>query len=571
MYEVSNEYMEAVRIGVQKSHIRGMIGSTAFSEGDIRRGTLSIYNQSSASSDVTLGSVYIGTLECTLLYSLNIPQLQGQYITVESGIEIDDKGTTEYVPAPSGRYKIDSAQRTKYGINITAYDDMQLFDKRFSVTDLTPATPFVLLQYVCNQCGVQLGMSNLSGFPNANRTLKLYPDHDIETYRDLLYWIAQTVGAFATMDRQGKLVLRKHSGNAVDTIDSNNRYNSSSFGHFHTKYTGLSVVDLEQEKTKYYGAAVDDGTVINLGSNPFLQTADQEAMVREILAEVQNIQYVPFETQIKAGLHYDLGDVLQNINGIAGNNSLCCVMSYEYNHGRSYTLEGYGADPMLATGRSKSDKNIAGLLNKVKSEEFIIHSYVNADEIEIEDQSTATIVDIAYGTNKSTTISFYAEIQLEVETIEDETLGFQDAVAKVTYIDRGESFTCQPTFTYLDGDYVLHLIQKFDVDAGMIGIFSVMLTADGGNFTIPAGCGKAWLEGTGLVTEEEWDGILRMSDFWTSPALLEDIGVQSYGDGIQSGMYIPIGGSFDETMEDTLLGNDIDVYNYVESMEVEDE
>lgn len=565
MYAVSDEYMDAARLGVQKSHIRGSIGRINFTERNVRRGSLSIYNQSSGSSDITLGSVYVGVLECTF-FGIDIPQWQGQYVTIEAGLEIDDEGTVEYVPAPSGRYRIDKANRTRYGVVVTAYDDMQKLDKSFGITDLSPAQPFELLQFACGQCGVTLGMRSLSGFPNANRTLKLYPDHDIETYRDLVYWIAQTLGGFATIDRNGRLVIRRYSGSVVDTIGSTHRRNDSEFSNFSTKYTGISVVNIEEEKTKYYGAAVDNGTVINLGSNPFMQTNDQESMAREILEEVGHIQYVPFRTSLKAGMQYDLGDVILNQNGLAGN-STCCIMSYEYEYGKGYTLEGYGADPMLATGKSKSDKNIAALMNKVKSEQFTVHSYVNSDDIEINDSASVTIVDIAYGTAKDTTISFYAEIQLNVECVEDTENGIYDAEAVITYQNMGEPFVVRPTNTYLDGKHVLHLIQKFDVDTGQIGVFSVILTAAGGNFEILAGECKAWLEGTGLVTEEQWDGILRLSDFWTAVNLPEDISISNYADAIRYTDYIPVGGAFVETMSDVILLADIEIGTYTDNVE----
>ena len=134
--------------------------------------------------------------------------------------------------------------------------------------------------------------------------------------------------------------------------------------------------------------------------------------------------------------------------------------------------------------------------------------------------------------------------------------------ASVTYNNNGENLPCEPSETYLDGSHILHLIQKIQVEANTIGQLTVSLTATGGNFIIPAGACKAWLEGTGLVAEEQWDGILRMSDFWTAVSIPEDIATSNYTDIVTYANYIPVGGSFAELTPTVLLPEDIGISSY---------
>ena len=59
--------------------------------------------------------------------------------------------------------------------------------------------------------------AEVDALPNGTESLSLYTENDIETWQDFIFWVAQATGTFATMDRQGKLVLRKyeHSGSKI--------------------------------------------------------------------------------------------------------------------------------------------------------------------------------------------------------------------------------------------------------------------------------------------------------------------------------------------------------------------
>jgi hypothetical protein len=64
--------------------------------------------------------------------------------------------------------------------------------------------------------------------------------NDVETWRDLVSWLAQTIGCFATADREGNIVFRSFNQTVVDTIDDAHRFTGGSFSDYVTRYTGLS-------------------------------------------------------------------------------------------------------------------------------------------------------------------------------------------------------------------------------------------------------------------------------------------------------------------------------------------
>ncbi|MBR4760303.1 MAG: hypothetical protein IK078_09185, partial [Lachnospiraceae bacterium] len=86
-----------------------------------------------------------------------------------------------------------------------------------------------IISQLCTDSGVILGMTQaqIEALPNGDRTgINVYGStgkksefaNDITTNRDLLFWVAQTLGCFATIDRAGQLVFRQYTQNVVDVI-----------------------------------------------------------------------------------------------------------------------------------------------------------------------------------------------------------------------------------------------------------------------------------------------------------------------------------------------------------------
>ena len=287
MYSVSEKYREAMKRPVQRHRIKGTVGRASFTESDILSGSFSITGQCSDASMVQIGQVYTSELKITLLRRASLARytLMNAEIAPHFGLRLED-GEYEYIPL--GVFTISKANWGASGVDITAYDNMSRFDRDFSAESLS-GTPYELLTLACTSCGLELGMmpSEFERFANGRRTLTLYSENDIQTWRDVVSWVAQTCACNAFADRDGRIVLRAYGQVAVDTIDTEHRFTGSTFGDYETRYTGISVVDLKEEKTNYYSEEEDDGLTYNLGSNPFMQDAvdgSVEEMCREILA-----------------------------------------------------------------------------------------------------------------------------------------------------------------------------------------------------------------------------------------------------------------------------------------------
>lgn len=519
MYQVSDAYLKQTKEKVQTFQLTGTVNKIAFTNHDILSGSFTITNQCSEQNDVKIGSVYIGELKCTFKPDLQVPDWTNAQIVVSEGLLIGDK----WEDVPLGIYTVSEANDTEYGIDITAYDNMTHFNRSCSV-DITIGTPYELLTLACTTCEAELGMTQaeVDALPNGTESLSLYTENDIETWQDFIFWVAQATGTFATMDRQGKLVLRKYEQTVVDTLTNHDRFTGSKFSKFETRYSGLSCVNMADDTTSYYGSNPDNYLTYNLGSNPFLQygvDSYKEQIRRAVLTALLQIDYVPFETSCLCGAMYDLGDIIRCTDGIAPG-KLGCVMMYDYTFNGGYKITGFGSDPALATAKSKTDKNLEGLRNNVSTNEILFFNYENASAIQIGDGESKAIIDIRFTSSVSIGVLFQAEILLEATATEADVIGtIEYTLNDVTIIGYN------PTETWKNGKHILSLMYMLMIEGNSINRWLVKLNIAGGSIAIAQGAVRAVIYGQGLVGTVEWDGFITVEEKLTQIAVLDSLTV----------------------------------------------
>lgn len=520
MYQVSEEYLKQTKRKVQTFRLTGTVNKIAFTNHDILSGSFTITNQCSEQNDVKIGSVYIGELKCTFKPDLQVPDWTNAQIIVSEGLLIDG---TAWEDVPLGVYTVSEANDTEYGVDITAYDNMARFNRSCSV-DITIGTPYELLTLACTTCEAELGMTQaeVDALPNGTESLSLYTENDIETWQDFVFWVAQATGTIATMDREGKLVLRSYTQNVVDTLTNHNRFTGSKFSKFETRYSGLSCVNMADDTTSYYGSDPDNYLTYNLGSNPFLQygvDSYKEQIRRAVLTALLQIDYVPFETSCLCGAMYDLGDIIRCTDGIAPG-KLGCVMMYDYTFNGGYKITGFGSDPALATAKSKTDKNLEGLRNNVSTNEILFFNYENASAIQIGDGESKAIIDIRFTSSVSIGVLFQAEILLEATATEADVIGtIEYTLNEVTIIGYN------PTETWKNGKHILSLMYMLMIEENSINRWLVKLNITGGSIAIAQGVVRAVIYGKGLVGTVEWDGFITLEEKLTQIALKDAIEV----------------------------------------------
>ena len=478
-------------------------------------GSLTISNQCSEGSDISLGSAYIGELDVTLLPSavsaITRQAMQGAKVTAY----IDYADMTIQM----GVYTVDEAEWSASGVALTCYDNMSKLTGAYTGGELN-GKAYNLLDYACTVCGVTFGMTSaqVATFPNANEQIQVYGDADITEWRDFVGWVAQTLCAFATIDGYGNLVIRKYGYTSVDTLDSERRSDGSKFSAFATRYSGLSYVNIDDQTSVYIGLTPDDALTMNLGQNPFLQyglTAKKTRIAKAILNELAKGAWVPFEVELPyIPPVYELGDCITYTERFAGTSSVCCVMGYEWTSHKGLRLVGYGSDPALATGNSKTDKELSGLLSRVSKDTVQYYPFVNVIGYTI--GTNVAVLAINYASTQDGVVEFHCNIDLESVgsvTTTTNTKTYHRTQLRVQYELNGEILEGEPLDSYTDGWHVLHLFRPLATSEGQSNELRVILTATDGVINIGVGGIRAMVSGRCLAANDvEWRGTQNFFD-----------------------------------------------------------
>lgn len=416
MYGVSDAYKTAMHQAVQKFRLTGTVGTTDFTDENILAGSFSITNQCCGNNEVQIGQVYVGELDATFL---NLPltrySLKRMKITPSFGLMLEDGS---YEDVPLGVFNISEASWTMSGLVVKAYDNMFLLDKKCN-TRQTTGTAYEMALLATEACGLTLGTTEAEfrTFANGTETFSLYAESDIETWRDFISWVAQTVGCNAMAGRDGSIIFRSYGQTVVDTLDEEHRFEGASFSDFETKYTGLSCVNLADQTTKYYHVENDGALVYNLGTNPLMQYGVDETkdtLRTNVLTALQQIDYVPFKVTLIGNPAYDLMDVFSFSGGIADKNKLFCMTKYNFKYNGGYEMEGVGENPALASAKSKTDKNISGLLAQVEQGRLGITTFTNASAYDL-GETAVKVISIQFATSEANHMLFFAQIVVDVK------------------------------------------------------------------------------------------------------------------------------------------------------------
>ena len=278
MYPVSEAFLQAVQENTRRYYWTGMITTKSgmqysFANQDIVKGSGYITAQCCGSTEIELGTVYAAEMGITLFSQIDRYTLEDAKVELFYHLRIAD-GTYEEVPM--GVFEVSEANRTAHCLELKAYDYMLRFEKSFNGFE-TIGNAYGFLELCCKACNVELAQTQaeIEAMPNGAEILSIYPENDIETYRDVLFFVAQVLGGFFCINREGKLELRKYGTTPVMEIQSKHRF-SSSFSDFITRYTAVSSTNLRTQTAEYYALETDDGLTMNLGINPLLQFGLEE-------------------------------------------------------------------------------------------------------------------------------------------------------------------------------------------------------------------------------------------------------------------------------------------------------
>lgn len=579
MYPVSEAFLSAVQENTRRYYWTGKITTKTgvvheFSEKEIVKGSGYISAQCCGSTEMELGTVYASEMGITLFLNVDRYTLEDALVELFYHLELDD-GSWEEVPM--GIFEISEANRKIKCLEIKAYDYMLRFDEAFNGFEMI-GNAYDFMELCSKACRVELAQTReeIEAMPNGAEVLSVYTENDIETYRDMLFYVGQVLGGFFCINRFGKLELRKYGAEPVMEIGSRHRF-TSSFSDFITRYTAVSSTNLKTEMSEYYALEPDDGLTMNLGTNPLLQFGVDETrkeLCTNILNDLAVINYVPFDSETIGNPALDLGDVLKFSGGHADGAKLSAVMSMQIKIGGKQTLKGVGKNPRLARAKSKNDKNISGLLNQIEENKTAgkigIHTFTNASAFSVSDTDTK-IISIEFATSEEVMAQFFGSVIVDVKADPVEksvtaktslVIPAVDVTAVVTQTEgeETEEGTTEegtepdvigntkeqtielevPVAWNEDGMVVAHFIFEFNdvvidihqpeetwhsgrhtimlyypidhVVANYRNIFNVYMRMEGGTGNVETGNCLATITGQSMGAGEAWDGEIRIEE-----------------------------------------------------------
>ena len=369
MYAASAQYINAIKTDTVEIGWKGTINTVGgntytFNKDDIVPGSGSITRMISNQS-LKLGTVFSSNLSTELILpSVSRYELFGATVKISNTVA----GALDEIPM--GKFTVIDAKQSADHISITASDDMLKFaDVNFSAAvNNMVLSPYQWLITMCAACGVVLGMTlaQVQALPNGRRNTGFADSVvDVKNWRDVLSYLAIYLASYAYIGRDGKLYLGQYKASSDDTISENFRY-SSGLSDFRTTYDGLYAIYKNDGVQEYVSNSNSGGLVLNIGTNPFLQFANQtnrQQALQEIIDAWDGIYYVPYQSEMGIIPILDPGDVLTFTGNQADVYDYGVVTKIVYNldtKGRM-TVVCTGDNPLLATAQDRFTKTVEGL------------------------------------------------------------------------------------------------------------------------------------------------------------------------------------------------------------------
>lgn len=555
MYPVSTEYLEAIQSRSVETRWYGSIRTQMgmlydFDMASIVEGSGKVTRQICAGSDIEIGT----TCSSQFDISLRMANLD-RYALFDSEIKLFFQllTSTGWETVPLGVFYVtEPPTRTLDVITLHSYDAMQKFDKPFGLH--LQGSPYYLLSYACNACGVELGMTQdeIENLTNGNIDTYTYDDVQIYTFRDLVGFIASYLCSVAYIGVDGRLFLKQYRMDPVRTITESCRfdYKPQDYEAYYTVLKAFFAVSEELETV----ALSRTGLTYELGTNPLIQfNADEVrlAVLNNILTTLATAVYTPFEATVPCDPSLMVGDVLNFTGNHAVDGKLSVITKQVIGINKKMAISCAGSDPKLNV-QTAMEKQLATVARGSDKDGMYYYDFANAETIHVDDGEQARVILINYVTKKETHVDFHAELKCLVETAESydvatDTYTEYDGVIYVTYRSGGaEVVEYYPINTFFDGIHLLHLVYTWWASANILSTFEVFLRCEGCSLTIEQGASRGYIAGVGLVGDGAWDGAVHIYENFTP--LDFSIIRRGFEDDVESSFRTPLAPAASESM-----------------------
>lgn len=190
--------------------------------------------------------------------------------------------------------KLDRNNKTT---TLKAIDKMAFLNDKYSSTLLYPTLGRNIVQEIANSCNLRVNNNlNITNLPSFSKKLEKV------TYREMLGYLAQTVGAFVIFNNNGELEFRKLNRTQKQISKGSYLLKGLEVDEVEYRINGISVSLNNQEKT-ILAVGSPLGTQVKL-TNPLMT----QGWLNSILSEYSRLRFNPFKLNWRGDPFVEVGD-----------------------------------------------------------------------------------------------------------------------------------------------------------------------------------------------------------------------------------------------------------------------
>ena len=471
---------------------------------DILRQSVSKNSRATNNDTFSLGTCYASSFNFSAFKDMDT-EVEGNYITITPTVYYKLPGNQEE-RIDLGVFRCDNPVNYAKTTAYECYDLMLAMDKR--IESRFSGTPFNVLAFMCEKCGVVLGNTSqqISMMANASQTLVIDPN-SIRNYRDALSYVSIILGGFAVFKSDGKLYVQQFHSTSDFTLIKKRR-TSSSFAGYKTMFRGVKCRFLAEQNYypyEYVDEEKDEGIIVDLGDIPIIEgtVSQKQAVLENIYDEIADLEYYPCSITMVGDPSLEVGDMISTPDREGYlKNILLTSVTWVWRQESSIVSE--GSDPKADSVNTQTKKTNSKIESSSAQNAVITATYVNADQITIDNSDQETITMLRFVTNKSLTAIFGAEIPLysdgegyvDIEYSDSGVIG--DTVR--ARVHQGYNLITLVNHLYYDANKIVNLFLKAQTSAiGSNPAPEIIIQSD----SI-----RSYIFAQGIEIEVPWDGII---------------------------------------------------------------
>lgn len=480
-----------------------------------------MWDSDDGQKDISFGVSVCSELEISVFTTLDRYALEGARITLnyrvwnkppvyEEGELVND---AIYSDCPLGIFealtvtKDTTANRAK----ILAYDDIKKLDQPVG-SQVFGGRSWEILNEVCTKVGLPFDITEVelhAMFPNTTVALQFDETTGAKTYRDIVRYIGQLLGACFRVNRAtGALELFKYSLTA-DYVLPRVQRKSYNPADYRCIYKGIQVTSVKGTYKSIRSSGI--GMVMIIDDAPAWDYGTAEGLRATIDAlgtYVKQIQYTPCKTTIFGNPMYDCGDRISlETDENSDNNVEILLTTVSWKFRNSTELESIGSNTLDIGAHQESDRQASRATDANK---LVTYDVTNTNSITLGDEETTMICDVSFTSAQRTHAMWLANILLETEA--DAGQDYTDV--KVTYYYDNTEIEFYPQEHYSNGKHDFSLFFPISSIAEQsVHRWQVEITSLNGTTSIASYDFRGTLFGQNLVEQaEKWDGLLQLED-----------------------------------------------------------